>query len=215
METTTRRGHPALRWGALSLLLAGASLLGAIVALNLGEMGRDAEIRARSTTPLVVAVRDLARLESAEYVLERIIEITQRQRHLFGLVEASDALLLIAAGKVTAGIDLRELRDGDVTVVAAPDRRVTILLPRARVLRTYLDNDRTYVHHRDTDFLARREESLESRARRQAELALRETALEQGILHRAERNARATVEALVRSLGYPEVEVRFRSAPER
>ena len=58
-----------------------------------------------------------------------------------------------------------------------------------------------------TDVLARRSQTLETRARQEAERTLEAAALESGLLTRADRNAARTIESLVRSLGYTDVEV--------
>ncbi len=160
----------------------------------------------RSTPSVVVAVRELARLEGATMHVERVIDLRDRQSRFFGLVEAEDALVLVAAGEVTAGIDLRQLRDEDVEVDRAAGS-VSIRLPPVELLSVRLDNDRTYVHTRQTDVLARRQESLESRARREAERTLEETAREEELTLRAQRSVIKTVESLARALGYAEVNV--------
>lgn len=167
-------------------------------------------IEVRPTADVVTAVRDLARLESTRYHMERVIDLSSNQRHLFGLVEAQDSILLVAAADVTAGVDLSRMGDGDV-IVEPESGRATVTLPPAEILSARLDNDRTYVHDRETDLLARRRENLETRARQEAERTLRESAIEAGILERAEANAALTIETLVRSLGYRQVVVRFRT----
>src|SRR5690606_14343258 len=133
------------------------------------------------TADVVVAVRDLARLESSSYHVERVIDLTSRQQRLGGLVSAEDSILLVAAADVVAGVDLSHMRDGDV-VIQPEARRATITLPPVEILSARLDNDRTYVHRRETDLLARRRDSLETDARREAERTLRQAALDAGIL---------------------------------
>lgn len=160
----------------------------------------------RQTPAVVMALRDLARLESAEAHIERVVDLKDRQSRLFGLVQAEDAILLVAAGTVVAGVDLSKLAP-DAVVVDPQSRHVTVTLPPAEILSASLDGDRTFVHTRSTDVLAKRKEGLETEARREAEKSLREAALESGLLGRAERNARATVESLVRSLGFDSVTV--------
>ena len=124
-------------------------------------------------------------------------------------IEAEDALLLIASGDVVAGVDLAKLADGDVVV--DPDRKqARITLPAPEILSSKLDNERTYVHTRRTDVLAQRKESLEARARAEAERSIVDAAKEAGILERAKQSTRRTVETLVRSLGYIDVQVDFR-----
>lgn len=159
-----------------------------------------------STPNVVTAVRDLARLEGAAFHMERVIELTERQRRVFGLVEAEDAILLVASGEVVAGVDLSEIGEDDI-VVDTEQKSARVTLPPVRILSSRLDNERTRVHSRQTDLLAERRESLETRARREAERTLVAAADEAGIHDRAAKNVRRTVEGLVRSLGYEQVEV--------
>jgi hypothetical protein len=166
----------------------------------------------RSTPSVVVAVRDLARLESAEYHIERVIDLRDRQSRLFGLIRTQDAILFVAVGQVTAGVDLTELADGDVTVDREAGSAV-IVLPPARVLSTRLDNERSWVYARSTDVLAQRKEDLETRARQEAERTLEQSAVDGGILERARTNAERTIATFVRSLGYTSVSVTSRTLP--
>lgn len=157
---------------------------------------------------MVAAIRDLARLQTTSFHMERVIDLQQRQRTLFGLVESTDAILLVAAAEVEAGVDLARMQDGDV-VVDLEARTAVITLPAPEIFSARLDNERTYVHTRRTDALAARSEQLETRARREAERSLEEAAVAAGILVRARDNARTAVATLVRALGYDRVEVRF------
>jgi hypothetical protein len=167
----------------------------------------------RPTPDVLVAVRDLARLESASFHMERVIDLTDKQSKLWGIVTTEDAILLVAVAEVSAGIDLQKLTAKDVTVDPAR-RTARIELPAPEVLHAALDNEKTYVHSRKTGTLADRHENLESRARREAEKTLVDSARQAGLLQRASDNARRTVEALVHSLGYDKVEVTVRSPNE-
>ena len=167
----------------------------------------------RPTPDVLVAVRDLARLESASFHMERVIDLSDKQSKMWGLINTEDAILLVAVAEVTAGIDLQKLTAADVTVDPAR-RTARIELPAPEVLHAALDNDKTYVHSRKTGTLAERHENLESRARKEAERTLIESAQQAGILKRAAENARRTVEALVHSLGYDKVEVSVRPPSE-
>lgn len=218
LEAAPRRMGPGLRAGAMAILvLVGGCLGGAVVRWVAMAFAPDEEppaevLEVRPTPNVIVAVRDLARLESASFHVERVIDLESRQRRVFGLVEAEDSILLVAAADVVAGVDLSQLRDTDV-VIDPSGRSATITLPPVEIFSARLDNDRTYVHTRETDLLARRRESLETRARREAERTLQQAAIDGGIIARAERNAARTVETLIRSLGFDVVTVRFR-APE-
>jgi hypothetical protein len=161
---------------------------------------------------VLLAVRDLSRLESVSFHMERVIDLTEKQSRLFGLIEGEDAILLVAVADVTAGVDLAKLGAGDVEVDEKLHRAV-VKLPPAEIFHAALDNQRTYVHTRRTGLLAHRQEALEARARSAAEQALLDAAREAGILKRAEESARRAVERLLRSLGYDTVEVRSTAPP--
>ncbi len=158
---------------------------------------------------VITEVRELSRLEGVSYHVERVVDLKDKQQSLFGLVAAEDAILLVASGDVVAGVDLARLKPEDVSV-SADRRSVTIRLPPAEVFSARLDNDRTYVHTRQTDLLATRKESLETEARRAAEQTLKSAAEDAGIIKRAQESVGRTVQVLVRSLGFQEVHVDFR-----
>jgi hypothetical protein len=164
----------------------------------------------RPLPDVITQVRELSRLEGVSYHVERVVDLKDKQQKLFGLVKAEDAILLVASGDVTAGVDLGKLEDGDVVV--SPDRQsVSIHLPPGEVFSAKLDNDRTYVHTRTTDLLAQRKESLETDARQAAERTLQSAAEDAGIVRRAEESVKRTVESLVRSLGFAKISVDFRA----
>ncbi len=215
--TETKRRGTLLRGLAITaliaVLLAAAFLGGAMVSAASGlfreVFGTDAQTQVRARPSVVVAVRDLAQLQTTTYRIERVIDVRDKQSKFFGKVEFEDALLLVAAADVTAGIDLGALDEADVR--ANPDAgTIEITLPAPNLISTVLDNDATYVYSRETDLLASRKEGLEARARQEAETALRDAALDAGILDRARTAAERSVEGLLRSFGYDDVTIRWR-----
>lgn len=195
--------------GVVRIALVVALLVVAVAAVLALRQLNQPEDPLRTTPSVVVAVRDLARLETVEFHVERVIDLRDRQSLLFGLIQTQDAILFVAVGQVVAGVDLAELGEDDV-VVDRERGTARINLPAARVLSTRLDNEQSWVYARTTDILARRHEDLESRARQEAQRTLEQAALDAGILERARTNAESTVAALVRSLGYTEVTVTSR-----
>jgi len=167
-----------------------------------------------ATPNVLLAVKDLARLESASFHMERVIDLSDKQSLLFGLVRSEDAILLVAVADISAGVDLQQLQANDLAADWA-QKRVTITLPAPQVFHAELDNEKTYVHTRRTGALATRKENLETRARQEAEHSLIEAALQAGLLNRANDNARRAVEGLVRGLGYEQVEVKVRAPAPR
>jgi hypothetical protein len=156
------------------------------------------------TPNVIVAIRDLARLETVSYHIERVIEAADEQSHLFGLLRSKDALMLVAVGDVVAGVDLGKIGDADI-VVDWPKRSVRVHLPPPEIFSVTLDNARTHVVTRTTDTLANRREDLEGVARSDAESSMRKAAADTGILDRAKTSAERSVRALLRALGFETV----------
>lgn len=164
----------------------------------------------KKTPSLLVAIRNVSRLETAEVHVEKVVDLTDKQSSFFGLVESKDALLLVAVGHATVGVDLSKLRDNDVSF--DPVTRVArINLPEPEVLSATLDEESTYVFSRSTDLLARRNEQLESNARRQAVKAIQAAAEEPDIMKRARDNADKQLSALAKALGANHVDVTFQT----
>jgi len=74
----------------------------------------------RPTPDVLVAVRDLARLESASFHMERVIDLSDKQSKLWGMINTEDAILLVAVAEVTAGIDLQKLTAPSTQRAARP-----------------------------------------------------------------------------------------------
>jgi hypothetical protein len=163
----------------------------------------------KPTANVLMAIRDLARLESAQFHMERVIDLSEKQSHLFGLVESEDAILLVAVADVSAGVDLDKVLAEHIVVDEARSS-VSLELPPAEIFHTKLDAERTYVHTRRTGILAKRQEQLETKARQEAERTLQEAAQEAGIERRAGENAKRIVEGMLRSLGFKSVTVTLR-----
>jgi hypothetical protein len=212
VKTQESRSGRRLVVAAMLFAVAGAMTLGVVLGRRWAGSSAEETTTVRATPSVVVAVRDLARLEGAEFRIDRVVSLTDKQDRFFGLVEAKDAILLVASGAVVAGTDLSGLADGDVVVDAAK-HHARITLPSSQVLSARLDDNHTFVYRRDTDLLAERKESLESKARQEAERTLEEAARQGGIVARSNDSVRRTVDSLLRALGYTEVEVVFRGAP--
>jgi Protein of unknown function (DUF4230) len=166
-------------------------------------------ITGRSTTidvssPSVVEkIRQLSRLETVVYSLDKIVEGERDSAYLPDFL-VGDKLLLIAHGEVIAGVDLSQLHPGDVSVKGDS---VQVRLPAAQVFATRIDNGRTKVYSRITGMLVNPDLNLESQARLAAEQQIAQAALDDGILVKATQNARTSVTALLYGLGFHKVDV--------
>jgi hypothetical protein len=149
---------------------------------------------------IIRQVRDLSRLETASYTIEKVITAESGQGtfpFLFG-----DRLILVARGQVIAGVDLARMEDDDILVT--DDGTAIVKLPPAEVLVVTLDNQKSYVIDRDTGLIGMNP-ALETEARRAAEEEILNAALEDGVLETAQRNAEIYVRQLILALGFREV----------
>ena len=114
-----------------------------------------------------------------------------------------DKLLLVAHGTVVAGIDLGRLEPGDVRIDA--QGAVYMVIPAAEVFVATLDNEKSYVYHRETGILAPGTKDLEFAARKAAQEEILKAALEDGILTTALTNGKAYLQRFLMSLGLKNV----------
>ena len=152
--------------------------------------------------PLTVIheIRALARLETVQYSVEKVITAETGQG-LFGNL-FGDKLLFVAHGVVVAGVDLEKLGPEDMWL---ENGVLYVKLPEPEIFIATLDNDKSYVYDRETGLLSKGDVNLETTARQVAEDAVSEAALEDGILDIAGQNAESYFSLLFRDLGYPEV----------
>jgi hypothetical protein len=156
-----------------------------------------------SSPTVVEKIRQLSRLETVEYSLDKIVEGERQSAYLPNFL-AGDKLLLVAHGEVIAGIDLGQFKAGDVLVNGDT---VHVHLPAAQILTTRIDNGRTRVYSRTTGLLVQSDPNLESEVRQTAEQQIAQAALEDGILQKARQNAQTSVTALLYGLGFRTVQV--------
>jgi hypothetical protein len=149
---------------------------------------------------IVLQVRDLSRLETASYTIEKVITAESGQGALSFLF--GDRLILVAHGQVIAGVDLGKMSEEDVVVTQ--DGTVVVTLPPPEVLVVTLNNQESYVFDRDTGVVGMNP-ALETEARQAAEEEILNAALEDGILDMAQRNAEAYVRNLIMALGFRNV----------
>lgn len=145
-------------------------------------------------------VRALARLETIQYSVEKVITAESGQGtfdFLFG-----DRMLFVAHGVVIAGIDMEKIGPQDLRV---ENGVLYVTLPPAEIFIATLDNQKSYVYNRETGFLSKGVQDLETLARQSAEDEIRRAALEDGILQQAQTNAENYLFRFFQSLGYDNV----------
>lgn len=145
-------------------------------------------------------VRTLARLETIQYSIEKVVTADSGQKDLAILF--GDRLIFVAHGTVIAGIDLADLSENDLWLDAGT---LYVRLPEPRVFIATLDNGKSYVYDRDTGLFTKGNVDLETLARQAAEEEIEKAATEDGILDLAQTNAEYYLSRLFQTLGYPRV----------
>ncbi len=165
------------------------------------------EVRIEHPTPTVLKdLRELARLETLSLHVEKVVDVKDHQRRLYGMVDAEDALLFVATGEVVLGIDFGKLGERDARWDEAA-RTAYITVPPVEILSTRFDEAHSYVHARKTDVLAKRNEALESLARRDALVAFEAAARDPKAQARAREQAEKQITALAKAWGAKNVVV--------
>jgi hypothetical protein len=132
--------------------------------------------------------------------VEKVIDLTDTQSRLYGLVDGTDNVLLVAVGDVSIGVDLGKLGDGDVTI----DEKTHVAhmkLPAPELFSARLDERGTYVYSRATSVFAKRNEQLESKARLEAQETIKKQADNPEAKERAKKQAEKVLRELATSLG--------------
>lgn len=149
---------------------------------------------------IINEVRAVARLETIQYTVEKIITAETNQGLLGPLF--GDRLLFVGHGYIIAGIDMRKINPDDMWL---QEGVLYVRLPAAEVLVATLDNAKSYVYDRQTGLFTHGERGLETAARQVAEDEIRKSALEDGILDLAQQNAEIFLEKFFQALGYRQV----------
>jgi hypothetical protein len=202
-------------FSTILVLLLGALALGVFIhQARQGAAGRIAALIAGRpltviSAPMVVEkIQRLARLESAVYTLDTVVEGDESNPILPNAL-AGDKILMIVRGQTIAGIDMSQMKPDDVQITEAGSARsIKLTLPPSQVFLTTIDNAHTRVYSRDTGLFVSADPNLETQTRAKAQAQLQQAALQDGILDAASKNARATVTTLLEGLGFDHVEVR-------
>lgn len=156
----------------------------------------------RDTANLITQIQPLAQLVTMKYVVEKVVVFEDPK--WFG----ENRVILVAHGIVKAGVDLGQLKPGDIRVEGG---KVHLRLPPAKITDLYLDDHKTEVIDRTTGLLRQFDRNLEQQARRAALDHIKLAARSSGILREAEDRAQLQLGLLFQQLGYGTAE--FHKAP--
>ena len=213
-RTSLAPGHRgtlvALLIVATSLALTGFGL-GAYLFARPHAVRRDTRDEVRTSAAVIAAIRDLVRLDTAELHVEKVIDLTDRQSPLFGLVDAEGAVLLVASGDVTIGIDLSKLGEENL----AADQRsgeLRVALPVPEILSVRLDDSHTLVYARRGGVFAQRGGPLDARVRKAALATIERAALDTDVAGQRRRQIDQSIVSLFGRFGFKRLSVSWQPA---
>jgi hypothetical protein len=183
-------------------------LIGFAFLLGSGRLSLFAPAAANTLTNFTSAVvvqriQHLNQLATTKYTMQLVVGKGQ-DGYIFGF--GQDKILLVAQGKVVAGIDLSQLAERDAHI--SDDRKtITVNLPPAKIMDYYLDEKHTFVYQRDTGIWPPPDPQLETAARQQASEQILSAACEAGIMKESADDAKQAVEQLLTVFGFQQVTV--------
>jgi hypothetical protein len=145
---------------------------------------------------LLKEVQTLSQFVTVKYSLEKVVEFDDAKWY------GESRVLLVAHGVVKAGIDLGQLGPGDIRVSG---KKISLILPRARITDVYLDDRQTQIVDHTTGILRVFDKDLEQNARRQAVDELRLAASQNGIMKEAAEKGQARLTILLYQLGFTNI----------
>lgn len=194
----------------ISLFLASVSVLTIILLISwflLFKKSSGININT-SRTAVIKEIRNLQRIETASFTIEKIID-GGSSGNTFEQLLFGDKILLIAHGQVIAGFDLSQISDKDIEIKA---NTIRLSLPKPQILVTTLDNTQTRVYDRTRGILNPGDKDLESKAREAAQNSIKEAACKGNILKQASDNARKQLTTLLSALGFSQVSIEIPEA---
>jgi hypothetical protein len=207
-----RRGMVGSVVGVAVVLLVALLALFGLARLTHWPFG--SEERDRSGPAVLTAMRDLSEYHAATGQYQVVIDIQQDAKFLPDIIKGKRTIFL-AIGSVDSYVDFRKLGD-DAVSVSSDRKSVSITLPRAQLSKPNVDPDQSRVLNQDLGVIDRLGNLFSDQPNPQnqqmyqvAEQRLADAARQVGLQKRAEDNTRATLDKLMRSLGFTTVDITF------
>jgi len=162
-------------------------------------LGRGGGPHLWDTSTVVHEVQSLSDLVTVKYVMDKVVVLEDVKWY------GENRVLLLAHGVVKAGVDLKRLQPGDLTI---SDNTIYIRLPIPQITDAYLDDKETKVIDHTTGLLRAFDKDLEQTARQNAVDDIQRAARRAGILDDADHRARQELETLLKRVGFEQIEFR-------
>lgn len=149
----------------------------------------------------------LGDLSTVEYTASTVVELSRPRRGIGGVLLGTDRVVLMAMGRIRAGVDLSKIKPSDVHING---RSIKIKVPRAQVLTVELLPEASRVFDSQRSWLFSEYEGLELEALDEARRKLRaEAERNAAMLEIAETMTRLQLAEFLRKAGFEQVEIEF------
>lgn len=209
-----RRGRRVLA-AVLGLALVGG--VGAVVVDALPPNPFEQRTVDRSTTPLLVALREVSEYRAATGTFQVLVDVENDTPYVPSVI-SGERTTLFATGTVDAVVDFSSL--GPERVVVSEDRRTaTITLPAPVLAPAVVDPAQSRIVNRERGLAERLDGALSDNPTDDGPLyalaaeRIDESARNADLVGTAEESTRRMLTALTGSLGYEQVTVVFESRP--
>jgi hypothetical protein len=191
---------------AFKVIFVAAIVMGLLAVMFIGGLwlgftGRwlkgGSSLHEENTATVVEQIQTLSDLVTVKYVVEKVEILDDAKWY------GENRVLLLAHGIVKAGIDLKRLKPGDVTVSG---KKIIIRLPPPQVTDAYLDDSQTKVIDYTTGLLREFNKDLEQTARANAVDDIQRAARNNGILNDADERAKLELALFLHQAGFEQVE---------
>jgi hypothetical protein len=163
---------------------------------------------APTSTPIVTifAIKSKAELATVEY--NTIVEIN-RENAGEGLLDeffgTKEHLLMLVYGNIKAGFDLEKMTDKNLWT---DGKRARLVLPAPQILNSSIDFNRTHiVSYESNKIIDKNDPDFQRKVLAEATDAIEQSALENGVLTKANEYGKLYFENFLYSLGFTDVEV--------
>ncbi len=190
--------------GVVAVIVAAVLFLaGRLPSLNpFGEKEID-----RSQPALLQSVKDLSQYHAAQGNFQVVVDLEKDVSWVPDVI-AGSRTLFVAAGAVDAYVDFGSLDDEALTV-DTEKHTVRVQLPDAKLAKPDLDQQKTYLYSEERGVFDRISALFATEDQQElyvlAEKKIADAAAEAGLTKRAEKNTRAMLTGMFKSLGYTAV----------
>jgi len=196
-----------LLFRTLSILIVGICVIFlGIFALSLSKNFQIVRKSETNTSALLEKIKQISQLDTVELYYNEILDYHAAMTiNDFELPFTEKSFIFLVKAKVQSGVDLASLTEEDIQIV---DKSITLTLNRAIITSKEILEYKAYTEKDGFFNPVTNEDTLDTL--NAFLLRLNQQALDNGILEKAEVNAKLVLESFLNLIGYEEVVINFK-----